>query len=96
MGSVKTIVWFRRDLRIEENPALAAAAKDGYVFPVYIWCPKDSALFTILKPKEKDFLENYVTKFQQNIPQLLEVYEGKSDLLDLGIGLERMSEIKPL
>ena len=57
---------------------------------------KDSALFTILRPKEKDFLENYVTKFQQNIPQLLEVYQGKSDLLDLGIGSKRISEIKPL
>ena len=57
---------------------------------------KDSALFTILRPKEEDFLENYVTKFQQNIPQLLEVYQGKSDLLDLGIGSERISEITPL
>jgi mTERF domain-containing protein len=47
---------------------------------------KDLALCTILQPKDKYFLENYVTKFQQNIPQLLEVYQGKSDLSDLGIG----------
>lgn len=45
MGSVKTIVWFRRDLRIEDNPALAAAAKNGSVFPVYIWCPKEEGQF---------------------------------------------------
>ncbi|KAL6194787.1 hypothetical protein ACLB2K_035863 [Fragaria x ananassa] len=46
MGSSnKTIVWFRRDLRIEDNPALAAAARDGAVFPVYIWCPKDEGHF---------------------------------------------------
>lgn len=46
MGSSnKTIVWFRRDLRIEDNPALAAAAKDGCVYPVYIWCPKDEGEF---------------------------------------------------
>ncbi|XP_050372825.1 cryptochrome-1 [Argentina anserina] len=44
-GCNKTIVWFRRDLRIEDNPALAAAARDGAVFPVYIWCPKDEGQF---------------------------------------------------
>lgn len=44
-GSNKTIVWFRRDLRIEDNPALAAAAKEGCVFPVYIWCPEEEGQF---------------------------------------------------
>ncbi|KAF5452685.1 hypothetical protein F2P56_027655 [Juglans regia] len=44
-GSIKTVVWFRRDLRIEDNPALAAAAKDGSIFPVYIWCPKEEGQF---------------------------------------------------
>ncbi|KAM6565277.1 hypothetical protein CsatA_024405 [Cannabis sativa] len=41
----KTIVWFRRDLRIEDNPALAAAAREGSVFPVFIWCPKEEGQF---------------------------------------------------
>lgn len=41
----KTIVWFRRDLRIEDNPALAEAARDGSVFPVFIWCPKEEQQF---------------------------------------------------
>lgn len=45
MGSNRTIVWFRRDLRIEDNPALAAAARDGCVLPVYIWCPKEEGQF---------------------------------------------------
>ncbi|XP_052190594.1 cryptochrome-1 [Diospyros lotus] len=44
-GNSRTIVWFRRDLRIEDNPALAAAARDGSVFPVYIWCPKEEGQF---------------------------------------------------
>ena len=30
------IVWFRRDLRIEDNPALRAASAAGRVLPVYI------------------------------------------------------------
>lgn len=41
----KTIVWFRRDLRIEDNPALSAAAKDGAVYPIFIWCPKEEGQF---------------------------------------------------
>lgn len=41
----KTIVWFRRDLRIEDNPALAAAARNGSIFPVFIWCPKEEGQF---------------------------------------------------
>lgn len=41
----KTIVWFRRDLRIENNPALAAAARDGSILPVFIWCPKEEGQF---------------------------------------------------
>ncbi|WCJ24038.1 cryptochrome 2 [Euphorbia peplus] len=45
MSRNKTIVWFRRDLRIEDNPALAAAARDGCVLPVFIWCPKEEGQF---------------------------------------------------
>ncbi|WOL09620.1 cryptochrome-1-like [Canna indica] len=44
-GRSKTIVWFRRDLRIEDNPALAAAAKDGCLLPVFIWCPSEEGQF---------------------------------------------------
>lgn len=45
MSSSKTIVWFRRDLRIEDNPALVAAAREGSVLPVFIWCPKEEGQF---------------------------------------------------
>src|SRR5690349_20062778 len=35
-----TLVWFRRDLRLADNPALAAAVRDGgAVVPVYVWDP---------------------------------------------------------
>lgn len=33
-----TIVWFRQDLRLQDNPALAAAlAPGGAIVPVFIW-----------------------------------------------------------
>lgn len=37
-----TIVWFRQDLRLRDNPALhAAAARDAPLIPVYIWSPEE-------------------------------------------------------
>lgn len=40
VGSVSTIVWFRNDLRLTDNPALAAAVRrPGSVMPVFIWDP---------------------------------------------------------
>ena len=35
------IVWFRSDLRIEDNPALFEAAKEGKIIPVFIWSPEE-------------------------------------------------------
>ncbi len=37
-----TIVWFRLDLRLQDNPALTAALeRGGAVIPVFIWAPSD-------------------------------------------------------
>jgi deoxyribodipyrimidine photo-lyase len=37
-----TIVWFRQDLRLRDNPALHAAVATGDpVIPVYIWSPEE-------------------------------------------------------
>ncbi|MCP5153216.1 MAG: deoxyribodipyrimidine photo-lyase [Ectothiorhodospiraceae bacterium] len=39
-----TIVWLRRDLRLADNPALAAAARrGGAVLPVYVHAPEEEA-----------------------------------------------------
>ncbi len=40
--SANSIVWFRNDLRLDDNPALAAAAKlDGRIAPIFIWSPDE-------------------------------------------------------
>ncbi|MBS0421502.1 MAG: deoxyribodipyrimidine photo-lyase [Proteobacteria bacterium] len=37
-----TLVWFRQDLRLKDNPALHAAVRTGRpVIPVYIWSPEE-------------------------------------------------------
>ncbi|MFP4204195.1 MAG: cryptochrome/photolyase family protein [Opitutales bacterium] len=43
MASVPTIIWFRNDLRLSDNPALAAAVEaGGPVIPVFIWAPEEA------------------------------------------------------
>ena len=39
MNSVN-VVWFKRDLRIEDHPALSDASRDGTVLPIYIFEPE--------------------------------------------------------
>ena len=41
MSAPPTIVWFRQDLRLADNPALAEAAAAGPVVPVYVWAPDE-------------------------------------------------------
>ena len=38
-ATVRTIVWFRQDLRLADNPALSHAAAQGEVVPVFVWAP---------------------------------------------------------
>jgi len=38
-----SLVWFRLDLRLEDNPALQAALQRGAVVPVYIHAPEEEA-----------------------------------------------------
>lgn len=46
MATPLSIVWFRRDLRIADNPALYAAAERGRVIPVYIWSPEEDGAWS--------------------------------------------------
>ena len=44
MNAPPAIVWFRHDLRLDDNPALLAAARhDGPVIPLFIWSPEEEA-----------------------------------------------------
>jgi deoxyribodipyrimidine photo-lyase len=42
MNAAPTLVWFRQDLRLSDNPAFAAAIdRGGPVIPVFIWVPEE-------------------------------------------------------
>ncbi|KAJ6814638.1 cryptochrome-1 [Iris pallida] len=40
-GGGGSVVWFRRDLRVEDNPALSAGVRSGEVFAVFVWAPEE-------------------------------------------------------
>ncbi|XP_049398749.1 cryptochrome-1-like [Solanum stenotomum] len=44
-GGGCSIVWFRRDLRLEDNPALAAGVRAGSVIAVFIWAPEEEGYY---------------------------------------------------
>ncbi|KAK2984635.1 hypothetical protein RJ640_006618 [Escallonia rubra] len=44
-GGGCNIVWFRRDLRVEDNPALAAGVRAGAVVAVFIWAPEEEGQY---------------------------------------------------
>ena len=41
MKASVSIVWFRLDLRLTDNPALSAAVQRGAIVPVFIWAPDE-------------------------------------------------------
>ena len=47
---------------------------------------------SFMLPSEKCFLEKYVIKFQDDIPQLLNIYQGKKNLLKVGRQSEKVCE----
>src|SRR5579863_2403061 len=42
MSANSSLVWFRHDLRLDDNPALAGAIERGSpVIPVFVWAPQE-------------------------------------------------------
>lgn len=60
---MKKLVWFRRDFRLTDNPALAAAAEAGEVVPVFIWSPQEEGKW---KPgaRSRAWLRSTLEKFK--------------------------------
>lgn len=64
-----TIVWFRLDLRLADNPALYAAAERGKVIPVYIFenTPADENI----GGASKWWLHHSIRSLQRDLPDLV-------------------------
>ncbi|XP_031268384.1 uncharacterized protein LOC116126846 [Pistacia vera] len=47
---------------------------------------KKFGLSYVLNSSEKVFADNFLSKYQEQVPQLFDIYQGKIDLSELGIG----------
>lgn len=73
------IVWFRQDLRLEDNPALAAAADSGArVLPVYI-LDDDSAGEWAMGAASRWWLHQSLVALRAALDDRLVVLQGKAD-----------------
>lgn len=70
------IHWFRRDLRLTDNPALSAAIKAGVVLPVYIW---DTTPAETFKPGSASrwWLTQSLESLNKSLDNQLNCYSGE-------------------
>ena len=69
MASCCTVVWFRRDLRLEDNPALVAATRSGPVIPLFIWTPEEEGQF-LPGRVSRWWMKQSLTHLQQSLASL--------------------------
>ncbi|MFD2178207.1 deoxyribodipyrimidine photo-lyase [Veronia pacifica] len=79
------LVWFRRDLRIKDNPALADACRTGEpVAAIYVATPEQWKSHFV-SPRQADLIQRRLEVIRQelealNIPMLFKVVDNFSDI----------------
>lgn len=73
----KTIVWFRQDLRLADNPALHAAHQLGAIIPVYIFDEQVAGDFE-LGQGSRWWLDQSLQALSQGLDQALQFHKGDS------------------
>jgi deoxyribodipyrimidine photo-lyase len=64
------LLWFRQDLRIQDNPALAAALETGHpVIPTYIWSPEDEGQW-VPGEAQQWWLHEALSRFSKDLEDL--------------------------
>lgn len=75
MSKPVTIIWFRQDLRLYDNPALVAAAKTGTVLPIFILDTTTSADFK-LGSASAVWLHHSLESLNKDLKQHLQIFNG--------------------
>ncbi len=73
--TVKTIHWFRNDLRLADNPGLLHAAKQGAVLPIYIVDTENAGAYAP-GAASNWWLHHALTALNQSLEGHLAVYRG--------------------
>ncbi|MEI4770672.1 deoxyribodipyrimidine photo-lyase [Psychrobacillus sp. FJAT-51614] len=82
MNTKKIIVWFRKDLRVHDNPALWEASQQGTVIPVFIWSKEEEKEYQA-SDSSLWWLHHSLLSFQQRIPLIIRVGNSLEVLQDL-------------
>ncbi len=72
-----SIVWFRQDLRLSDNLAIAKASNLGDIMPIYILDDPEPDLFKI-GSASKIWLHESINKLNESLDDKLNLYIGKS------------------
>lgn len=86
MKNKKTIIWFKNDLRISDNPALSEALKNGRILPIYILEENEQKL--ILGDAQKWWLYNSLKKLHNNLQSY-----GSKLVLKKGVAKKILTEL---
>ena len=73
--TASTLVWFRQDLRLRDNPALTYASERGAVIPLYVFdtdCPEHF----VPGGASKWWLHNSLTSLNQSLNNQLHCIKG--------------------
>ncbi|MCG8494344.1 MAG: DNA photolyase family protein [Sneathiellales bacterium] len=73
-----SIVWFRRDLRIDDNPALTAGCKNGTVLPIYIFDEQDAAPWAAGEAQHYWILKA-LENLNKGLNGTLNLYQGRAE-----------------
>ena len=71
----KSIIWFRQDLRLNDNPALTAACKSDNIIPVFILDDTNPKEFELGSAK-KVWLHHSLQSFNSSLSDSLSIFKG--------------------
>ena len=75
MENIKSLHWFRQDLRLSDNPALHHASRNGQVLPVYILDDQNSEDFS-MGGASRFWLHHSLKNLKENLNNNLSLYQG--------------------
>ena len=82
-----SIVWFRQDLRLHDNPALHAAAEAGKILPIYI-LDDENAADDKMGAASRVWLHHSLVTLNESLSGQLQVYRGDALEIFNRLGLQ--------
>ncbi|WP_210504423.1 cryptochrome/photolyase family protein [Nocardioides xinjiangensis] len=82
-GTTSSVMWFRRDLRLRDNPALLAALEDGTTTALFVL---DPAIWSSAGPARRAWLAANVLSLAERIPLTVRLGDPRDVVPDVADG----------